>query len=155
MFLSIYGDAIFIVFLVDGAKISEYLLEKSRVIHQHSGEQNFHIFYYMISGLSKEKLREFNLENANSFRCVILFALYWFYHIELLQSSENTPIWSRSQCKKQVSWKWYPHKKRSDSEVWIRARIIIVINCMIIREQWWKVERQKFGWLTKNHLSPK
>jgi len=55
---------------VDGAKISEYLLEKSRVVHQHSGEQNFHIFYYMMSGLSKEKLREFNLEGSNSFRYI-------------------------------------------------------------------------------------
>ncbi|XP_009581203.1 PREDICTED: unconventional myosin-VIIa-like, partial [Fulmarus glacialis] len=56
--------------IVRGAKLSEYLLEKSRVVQQDTGERNFHIFYYMFAGLSLEEKQMYGLLDPSLYRYI-------------------------------------------------------------------------------------
>jgi len=44
-----------------GGHINNYLLEKSRVIHQQAGDNNFHSFYQLLKGAPEKMLNECNL----------------------------------------------------------------------------------------------
>ncbi|XP_071987610.1 myosin-IIIb-like isoform X2 [Engystomops pustulosus] len=55
---------------VKGAKINEYLLEKSRVTHQDPGERNFHVFYYMLFGCPEEEKEVYGLLEPPMYRYI-------------------------------------------------------------------------------------
>ncbi|KAL7044735.1 hypothetical protein ACKWTF_002035 [Chironomus riparius] len=52
---------------IEGAKIEHYLLEKSRIVSASKGERNYHIFYAMLAGLTKEERKRLELEDATKY----------------------------------------------------------------------------------------
>ncbi|XP_053322761.1 myosin-IIIa [Spea bombifrons] len=73
---------------VVAAQISEYLLEKSRVVNQALGEKNFHIFYYIYAGLSeKNKLAHYKLAENKPPRYL------QNEHIKMVQDFMNNPFY--------------------------------------------------------------
>nr|XP_022343398.1 unconventional myosin-XVI-like isoform X4 [Crassostrea virginica] len=51
-----------------GANLTEFLLEKSRVVCRGEGELNFHIFYWMFSGISPEEANLYHLTDISTHR---------------------------------------------------------------------------------------
>jgi len=54
--------------VIEGAKIEQYLLEKSRIVNQNVDERNYHVFYCMLAGLNKEEKAKLGLTDATNYR---------------------------------------------------------------------------------------
>eukprot|EP00118_Oscarella_pearsei_P012382 m.90917 g.90917 ORF g.90917 m.90917 type:complete len:2332 (+) comp36671_c0_seq1:91-7086(+) len=53
--------------VICGAKTTDYLLEKSRIVSQADGERNYHVFYEILVGLSSEDKRKYGLLEADDY----------------------------------------------------------------------------------------
>ncbi|XP_035888404.1 unconventional myosin-IXb isoform X8 [Phyllostomus discolor] len=53
--------------IVRGAVVEKYLLEKSRLVSQEKDERNYHVFYYLLLGVSKEEQQEFQLKQPEDY----------------------------------------------------------------------------------------
>ncbi|XP_078527441.1 unconventional myosin-IXb isoform X3 [Lissotriton helveticus] len=53
--------------IVRGAVVEKYLLEKSRLVSQEKNERNYHVFYYLLLGVSEEERREFHLKQPEDY----------------------------------------------------------------------------------------
>ena len=52
---------------VKGALITNYLLEKSRVISQSQAERNYHIFYFLFKGANKDLMDDLSLGDMKNY----------------------------------------------------------------------------------------
>jgi myosin protein heavy chain len=54
-----------------GSEIKNYLLEKTRVVHQAPNERNYHSFYQLISGSSQQEKEKYFLNHTDQVSVII------------------------------------------------------------------------------------
>ena len=59
-----------------GGKISNFLLEKSRVVTQNPQERNFHVFYQLIRGMDSTLKEQFALADVDYYNYLNMHGCY-------------------------------------------------------------------------------
>uniref|UniRef100_A0A2K5NPJ3 Myosin IXB n=1 Tax=Cercocebus atys TaxID=9531 RepID=A0A2K5NPJ3_CERAT len=65
-----FGKFIQVSYLESGivrGVVEKYLIEKSRLVSQEKDERNYHVFYYLLLGVSEEERREFQLKQPEDY----------------------------------------------------------------------------------------
>lgn len=57
--------------VIEGARIEQYLLEKCRIVSQARGERNYHIFYSILAGLTKEEKQKLELFDGAKYQYLV------------------------------------------------------------------------------------
>ena len=53
--------------MISGAKTTDYLLEKSRIVTHASDERNYHVFYELLKGLRPEEKEKYGLQTPDKY----------------------------------------------------------------------------------------
>ena len=65
-FSSDVGDLVFRKSII-GAKLSDFLLEKSRIVTHSNDERNYHVFYELLEGFDSEEKRKYGLTSPENY----------------------------------------------------------------------------------------
>uniref|UniRef100_A0A671VEU5 Myosin VIIBb n=1 Tax=Sparus aurata TaxID=8175 RepID=A0A671VEU5_SPAAU len=90
--------------VIEGARVEQYLLEKSRVCHQASEERNYHMLYCMLAGITAEEKRTLSLGDAKEYtflskgNCIVCDGRDDAKDYQRVLSAMKTLTFSESQC---------------------------------------------------------
>ncbi|XP_042371260.1 unconventional myosin-VIIa-like, partial [Plectropomus leopardus] len=90
--------------VIQGARVEQYLLEKSRVCHQALEERNYHVFYCMLAGITAEEKKTLSLKDAKEYKfltkggCITCDGRDDAEDYQRIQSAMKILTFSGSQC---------------------------------------------------------
>ncbi|XP_008275923.1 unconventional myosin-VIIa-like [Stegastes partitus] len=92
--------------VIEGARVEQYLLEKSRVCHQALDERNYHIFYCLLAGITAEEKETLSLGTAEEYNfltkgdCIVCTGRDDDKDYDRIQSALKVLTFSDDQCQK-------------------------------------------------------